>query len=164
MFFRGFSERGKSIVSHFFWNVMFWHRKLFSNAKSAWHSPFILGELDKKILSFPSLTIWAFISPPLIRKLSLGSATQGKIAHYRRWLYPFYHWRCWESSRRGLLCKGCHIFLTWIFSLLLRDFEARRLRSIFITSLATLTEFFYIDTVSNVHPSLESWYFTSSSI
>ena len=51
----------------------------------------------------------------------------GKIARWRRWWSPSLHWHWWDCSKRRLFCRGLPfnealIILSWIFSMLLRDF------------------------------------------
>ena len=57
-----------------------------------------------------------------------------------------------------------HIFLTWIFLMLLSDFEVQGLRSIPTSPLMALTEFLNADAETNVLPLPVLWYFISTSL
>ena len=56
----------------FFFNLVLKRVYLYSSEKSVRYSFFLFDELCKQNLYFPSLLIWSFKSPPMIRTLCLG--------------------------------------------------------------------------------------------
>ena len=61
----------------------------------------------------------------------------------------------------GWLLNETHIILGWILSMLFSGCKARRLRSIPIPSIVTLTEFFHADIEKNIHQLPVSWYLSA---
>ena len=74
-------------------------------------------------------------------------------------LLCLYSWYVWKRKKRMLKFETCwetlnvaHIIFSWIFSMLFSNFKAQRPRSIPISLMVALTEFFHVDADTNVHP------------